>query len=87
MIATPGAGGMGNTWVVADLVVYFSNNYDLEQRVQSEDRTHRIGQTRSVTYVDLVARGTVDEKILAALRAKINLSAQITGANWREWVV
>jgi SNF2 family DNA or RNA helicase len=87
MIATPGAGGMGNTWVVADLVVYYSNNYDLEQRVQSEDRTHRIGQTRSVTYVDLVARGTVDEKILAALRAKINLSAQITGANWRDWVV
>jgi Superfamily II DNA/RNA helicases, SNF2 family len=87
MLATPGAGGMGNTWIVADLVIYFSNSYDLEQRVQSEDRTHRMGQSKSVTYVDLVARGTVDEKILQALRAKINLSAQITGANWKEWVV
>jgi len=87
MIATPGAGGMGNTWTQADLVIYYSNSYDLEQRVQSEDRTHRIGQTKSVTYVDLVARGTVDEKILHALRNKINLSAQITGANWYEWVV
>jgi len=87
MIATPGAGGMGNTWTVADLVIYFSNSYDLEQRVQSEDRTHRMGQSKSVTYVDLVARGTVDEKILHALRNKINLSAQITGQNWREWVI
>jgi hypothetical protein len=87
MIATPGAGGMGNTWIGADLVIYYSNSYDLEQRIQSEDRTHRIGQTKSVTYVDLVARGTVDEKILHALRNKINLSAQITGANWKEWVV
>jgi len=87
MIATPGAGGMGNTWTVADLVVYYSNSYDLEQRVQSEDRTHRIGQSKSVTYVDLVTRGTVDEKILQALRNKINLSAQITGHNWKDWVV
>jgi len=87
MLSTPGAGGMGNTWTVADLVIYYSNDYDLEHRVQSEDRTHRHGQTKSVTYVDLVARGTVDEKILQALRNKINLSAQITGANWREWVV
>jgi SNF2-related domain len=87
MIATPGAGGMGNTWIVADLVVYYSNTYDLEQRFQSEDRTHRMGQHMSVTYVDLVARGTVDEKILHALRNKINLSAQITGANWKEWVI
>lgn len=87
MIATPGAGGMGNTWTMADLVIYYSNSYNLEERVQSEDRTHRIGQSKSVTYVDLVTRGTVDEKILQALRNKINLSAQITGHNWKDWVV
>ena len=87
MLATPGAGGVGNNWQVADLVVYHSNTYDLELRAQSEDRSHRHGQTKSVTYVDLVARGTVDEKILRVLRKKIDLNNVITGANWREWVI
>lgn len=87
LLATPGAGGLGNTWTQADLVVYYSNSYDLELRAQSEDRAHRFGQTKSVTYVDLVARGTVDEKILQVLRKKINLNATITGDSWREWVV
>jgi len=87
MLATPGAGGVGNNWQVADLVVYHSNTYDLELRAQSEDRSHRHGQTKSVTYVDLVARNTVDEKILRVLRKKIDLSNAITGANWREWVI
>lgn len=87
LLATPGAGGLGNTWTVADLVVYYSNSYDLELRAQSEDRAHRFGQTKSVTYVDLVARGTVDEKILQVLRKKINLNATITGDAWREWVI
>lgn len=82
------AGGHGNTWTVADTVVYYSNDYDLEHRAQSEDRTHRGGQTAErVTYIDLIARGTVDEKIVKALRAKINLAAQITGDNYREWLV
>jgi len=87
MVATQGAGGRGNNWVVADLVVYYGNNYDLEHRSQSEDRAHRVGQTRSVTYVDLVARDTVDEKILVALRRKINLATAITGENYREWII
>jgi hypothetical protein len=87
MVSTQAAGGMGNTWVVADLVVYYANNYDLEQRQQSEDRAHRDGQTRRVTYVDLVARGTVDEKIIQALRRKIDMATAITGENYREWLV
>jgi len=87
MLATPGAGGLGNTWTVADLVVYYSNSYDLELRAQSEDRAHRFGQTKSVTYVDLVARETVDEKILEVLRKKIDLNAVITGGAWRDWVI
>lgn len=69
-VGTPHAGGYGITLTEASLVVYYSNNYDLEKRAQSEDRAHRIGQTRTVTYVDLVARGTVDEKIIAALHSK-----------------
>jgi len=56
MVSSQATGGFGNTWTVADLVVYSSNSYDLELRDQSEDRAHRKGQTKKVTYVDLVAR-------------------------------
>jgi hypothetical protein len=87
MVSSQAAGGKGNTWVVADLVVYAANSYDLELRAQSEDRTHRKGQTKAVTYVDLVARGTVDEKIIKALRKKIDMATAITGENYREWLI
>lgn len=87
MVSTQSAGGVGNNWTVADLVIYAANSYDLELRVQSEDRAHRKGQKKSVTYVDLVARGTVEEKIIQALRKKIDLSTAITGENYREWLI
>lgn len=73
-LGTPHAGGYGITLTAARSVVYYSCGYDLEKRSQSEDRAHRIGQTRSVTYTDLVARGTVEERILDALRKKKHLS-------------
>ncbi len=87
MVATPGAGGKGNTWVVADLVVYYANNYDLEQRDQSEDRAHRVGQTRRVTYVDLIAQGTIENKVVQNLRKKIDLATAINGEQRREWLI
>jgi SNF2-related domain len=87
MVATTAAGGVGNNWVQADLAVYYSNDYDLEHRAQSEDRIHRSGQTRGATYVDLIARGTVEEKIIAALRRKIDMATSITGENYRAWLV
>lgn len=87
MVATTAAGGVGNNWVAADLAVYYSNDYDLEHRAQSEDRIHRSGQTRGATYVDLVARGTVEEKIIAALRRKIDMATSITGDNYRDWLI
>lgn len=73
-VGTQSAGGYGITLTAARAVVYYSNNYDLEKRLQSEDRAHRIGQTCSVTYVDMIARGTVDEKIIAALKRKEQLA-------------
>lgn len=87
MISTPQSGGRGNTWTVADLVIYAANSYDLEHRYQSEDRPHRRGQKRSVTYIDLIARGTVEEKIVKALRKKLNLAKIITGANYEDWLI
>ena len=80
-------GGYGLTLTAADLVVYYSNSYSLEQRLQSEDRAHRIGQTNKVTYVDLVARGTVDEKIIRSLREKMDVASQVLGDGWREWLI
>jgi hypothetical protein len=89
MVSTQGAGGAGNTWTVAGLEVYYSNNYRLDQRENSEDRLHRDGASKTVpvTVLDLIARGTVDERILHALRKKMDLAAMIDGDNWREWVV
>jgi SNF2 family DNA or RNA helicase len=87
MVATEGAGGRGNTWVVANLVVYYSNTPDWELRDQSEARPYRDGQTGSVTYVDLVTAGTVDEKFLQIIRKKINISTAINGDNYREWLI
>ena len=79
-------GGYGITLTAANTVIYYSNNYDLEKRIQSEDRAHRIGQRNPVTYVDLVCKNTVDEKIITALRNKINIARAITGDDWRQWI-
>jgi hypothetical protein len=76
-VGNPRTGGYGLTLTAADTVVYFSNSFDLEVRLQSEDRAHRIGQTKSVTYVDLFVPGTIDEKIVKALRAKIDNFCQL----------
>ena len=67
-------------------MVYFSNGYDLEKRLQSEDRAHRIGQKKSVTYVDFIAPKTVDEKIVKALRNKNDIASQVMGEELKSWI-
>ena len=86
-VGQPRTGGFGLTLSVAQTVIYFSNSYDLEIRLQSEDRAHRIGQENNVTYIDLVTPDTIDEKILQALRDKINISSQVLGEKAREWLI
>ena len=78
-VSNPQTGGYGLTLTEANTVIYFSNNYDLEQRQQSEDRAHRIGQNNKVLYIDLVAEKTVDESVIRALNQKIKLSAETLG--------
>ena len=85
-IGNPQTGGYGITLTAANTVVYYSNGYDLEKRLQSEDRAHRIGQTKSVTYVDFIAPKTVDEKIVKALRSKMNIANEIMDEDWRAWI-
>ena len=80
-------GGYGITLTEAQNVIYYSNNFDLEKRLQSEDRAHRIGQKNNVTYVDLVAKDTVDEKIVTALRSKLDLAQEVLGdEKWENWL-
>lgn len=76
-------GGIGLNLTAATTVIYYDNDWSLEARAQSEDRAHRIGQDRSVTYINLVAPDTVDEVILGALKEKKNLADQVTGDGWR----
>ena len=77
----------GLTLTAANVVVYYSNSFDLEKRLQSEDRAHRIGQTNKVTYVDLIAKDTVDEHIVQALRNKINIASQVLGEDFKDWII
>ena len=74
------SGGIGLTYTAASYAIYFSNDYSLEARKQSEDRIHRIGQKHKCTYIDLVAEDTLDEKVLAALKQKELLAHEIIDA-------
>ena len=85
-VGQPRTGGYGITLTAANTVIYFSNSYDLEIRLQSEDRAHRIGQTNKVTYIDMVSPDTIDEKILQALRSKIDIAGQVLGEDAKDWL-
>ncbi len=85
-VGQPKTGGYGITLTGANTTIYYSNSYDLEIRLQSEDRAHRIGQQNKVTYIDLVSPHTVDEKIREALRNKINVAGQVLGEDAKDWL-
>lgn len=76
-ISTPNSGGVGLTMNTAAYVIYYSNSLRLLHREQSEDRNHRIGQNRNVTYIDIIAENTVDEHILESLQNKKDLSEYV----------
>jgi len=86
LVGTPSTGGYGITLTAANTVIYYSNGYDLEKRLQSEDRAHRIGQHKPVTYIDILAEETVDEKIVKSLRKKINIASEVMGEELRSWI-
>lgn len=71
------AGGTGITLVAASYVIYFSNNFSLRDRLQSEDRAHRIGQTKNVTYFNIAGKGTIDEAVIGALSSKKDVAETI----------
>ena len=86
LVGTPQTGGYGITLTAASTMIYYSNGYDLEKRQQSEARIDRIGQTKPMTYVDIIAENTVDERIVKALRKKINIASQVMGEELKDWI-
>ena len=78
-VATPQAGGTGLTLTEASTVIYYSNSFSLHDRLQSEDRAHRIGQKHPVLYIDLGMMGTVEQSILRALHNKQDIAKTIIG--------
>jgi SNF2 family DNA or RNA helicase len=85
-IGNAATAGYGITLTAANTVVYYANDFSLEHRLQSQDRVHRIGQKSAVTYVDLITPGTIDERIVQALRNKIDLGAKTLGEEAMKWL-
>ena len=86
IVGTPQTGGYGITLTGASTMIYYSNGYDLEKRQQSEARIDRIGQEKPMTYIDIIAEGTVDDKIVKSLRKKVNIATEIMGEELKKWI-
>ena len=86
LVGTPQTGGYGITLTGASTMIYYSNGYDLEKRQQSEARIDRIGQEKPMTYIDILAEDTIDEKIVKSLRKKINIATEIMGEELKAWI-
>lgn len=85
-VGNPMVGARGLTLNVANTVVFYSNYFGLLLRKQAEDRCMRIGQNRSVLYVDLLGERTIDEKIVKGFRKKQEISDIITGDPKKDWI-
>ena len=86
LVGTPQTGGYGITLTGASTMSYYSNGYDLEKRQQSEARIDRIGQKKPMTYIDIIAEGTVDEKIVTSLKKKVNIATKVMGEELKAWI-
>ena len=78
MLSSNSGAVRGHTWTAASVSIYYSNIFDLDPRQQSEDRIHRIGMGDKALYIDLMAIGTIDRKIINALKSKKRIADLIT---------
>jgi SNF2 family DNA or RNA helicase len=93
-VANPQKGATGLTLIGAKTTLYYSNSFKLLERLQTEDRNHRFGQDGvdhnehgfGVLYADIIAEGTVDHKIINALRDKFDVANQLTGDRLKDWI-
>jgi SNF2 family DNA or RNA helicase len=85
-LGNPAAGGIGLNLFAATVVLYLSNSFSTETRLQSEDRAHRIGTTQPVTYYDIVCPNTVDVKVLKALRENRKIADEVMKDGVVQWL-
>lgn len=88
-VANPQMGAEGLSFINAKTVVYHNNTTRLTLRTQSEDRAHRVGQTDSVEYIDIIAKNTIDIKIAHTFKNKKELAQLILGdaqTPWLSWL-
>ena len=85
-VGNPAACSEGLTLTEAKTVIRYTNNFKLAERLQSDDRAHRIGQDKSVHYIDLVCQGTVDQHIVKSLLSKFDIASQLTGDTLKQWL-
>jgi len=85
-VGTTHTGGYGITLTAGSNMIYFSNGYDLEKRQQSEARIDRIGQTKKMTYIDIMSQDTIDERIVKALRNKVDIANTIMDEGFKQWI-
>jgi SNF2 family DNA or RNA helicase len=78
--------GYGRTLTTGKNNFYFSNGYNLEHRLQSEDRTMRIGQDSQVVYTDFFSKDTINERVLYLLRQKKTLAHAVLGTKITDWI-
>jgi len=69
-ISTQSCGGHGLTLNESHYVIFYNNCFKYSERHQAEDRNHRIGQTESVTYIDIICDYSIDNRIDRALSSK-----------------
>jgi SNF2 family DNA or RNA helicase len=77
LVANPRTGGVGLTLNEADTAIFYSQGFDYIERLQAEDRCHRIGQTRNVHYVTILSNAKIDDIIGRSINRKESLAAQI----------
>lgn len=85
-VANQQVAGEGLTLTAARNVIYYTNSFKLTERLQSEDRPHRIGQHFPVNYVDFIALNTIDPHIVSTLASKLDIASMITGDQVKAWL-
>lgn len=85
-VATTSSGNLGLNLVCAAYTIYYSTSYNLGQRLQSQDRNYRKGQTKPVTVVDIVSPNSIDLKIRQAVIGKREMADLIVDGRILEWL-
>src|SRR5207247_5367290 len=79
LVANPAAAGTGFTLTAASYAIYESLTWRYDLYAQSQDRNHRIGQSLPVTYLRLIADGTVEQAIAEALARTAQMAGEGLG--------